>query len=177
MICYNCGNEVTTEGTNCPFCGAILSPTGGNTAEYNQQAANQQTQGAQNQGYYSQGAPNQGYYNQGQQQGYWGGNQQSSQLKPETAAIICYITWIGLLIAFIASDKNDPFLKHHLNNALIIVIASVVFSICAAVPVIGWLVAVAGEIFIVVCFFMGLIGAINKQYTELPLIGNIKIIK
>ena len=25
MKCFNCGNEVTTEGTNCPFCGSPLS--------------------------------------------------------------------------------------------------------------------------------------------------------
>ena len=48
MICYNCGNEISTEGANCPFCGAPLNTASGqpNPGPY-QQAGPQQGQPVQ----------------------------------------------------------------------------------------------------------------------------------
>ena len=89
MICYNCGNDITTQGTNCPFCGSPLSADAGNRPNYNQaQYDNMQQQ-----------------YNQ------------SQPMDPKSSAIICYITLIGFIIACICADKNHPFVKSHLNNA------------------------------------------------------------
>ena len=153
MICYNCGNEVTTEGTNCPFCGSPLSAAAGNQQAYNQQTYNQQG-------------------------GYWSQNMNSSaSMDAKTASIVCYITWIGFLIAVICGDKNDIFLKHHLNNALVIFIASIILSACAIVPFLGWIAAFAGDIFLLVCAIMGIVGALNGELKELPIISQFKIIK
>lgn len=146
MKCYNCGNEVTTEGTNCPFCGSPLSPAAGNQQGYNQQTSN--------------------VY-----------NSSNASIDPKTASIICYITWIGFLVALLASDKNHPFLKHHLNNALIILIGGVALGLVCVIPILGWLAAAVGEVFLFVCAIMGIVGAINEQQTELPLIGQIKLIQ
>ena len=170
MICYNCGNEINTVGTNCPFCGALLNAAQG----YAQGPGYSQAQPGNGQ------APNQFQqmeqsFDQRYNQGY--SQPAGSSLAPSTAAIICYLTWIGLLVAVIASDKNDPFLKHHLNNAIILMISSVVVGIVAVIPFIGWIVSIAGEIFVFVCFIMGIIGAINGEYKELPLIGQFKILK
>jgi uncharacterized membrane protein YvbJ len=119
MKCFNCGNEVTTEGTNCPFCGSPLSADAGNQMAYNQQTNN--------------------IY-----------NTSNASIDPKTAGIICYITWIGFLIALLAGDKNHPFLKHHLNNALIILIGSFALGVVAIIPILGWIAASVGEIFLFV---------------------------
>ena len=147
MICYNCGNEVTTEGTNCPFCGSPLNPAAGN-----QQAYNQAPQGAQ-------------------------GSGSSGSLDAKTASIICYITLIGLIIALIAGDQNDPFFKFHLNNALVILISGIILGLVCIIPILGWLVAFAGEIFLLVCVILGIISAVNGECKELPLIGKFQILK
>ncbi|MBP3232894.1 MAG: hypothetical protein J6M65_00515 [Eubacterium sp.] len=94
-----------------------------------------------------------------------------------TASIICYITWIGLLIAIICGDKNHPLFKNHLNNALIILISGLILSFACIIPILGWLVAIAGEIFLLVCAIMGIVAAVNNETKELPLIGQFKIIK
>lgn len=85
----------------------------------------------------------------------------------KTTGIVAYLTWIGLLIAFLAGDKEGA--KFHLNQALVIML----FSLLSVIPCIGWI----WGIFMLVCWIMGLVAAINQEEKEVPLIGKIKIIK
>ncbi len=85
----------------------------------------------------------------------------------KTTSIVAYITWIGLLIAFCAGDKEGA--KFHLNQALVIFL----FSLLSVIPCIGWI----WGIFMIVCWILGLIAAINQEEKEVPLIGSIKIVK
>lgn len=86
----------------------------------------------------------------------------------KTTGIVAYITWIGLLIAFLAGDKEGA--KFHLNQGLVLVIASV---ICGIIPFLGW----AAEIFVFVCTIIGIVGAVQGEEKEMPLLGKIKILK
>ncbi len=86
----------------------------------------------------------------------------------KTTGIVAYITWIGLLIAFLAGDKEGA--KFHINQSLVLVIASV---ICGIIPIVGWIAEIAVLVFTV----MGIISAVNGEEKPLPLIGGIKIIK
>lgn len=85
----------------------------------------------------------------------------------KTTGIVAYLTWIGFLIAVIAGDKEGA--KFHVNQALVIFL----FSLLAIIPCIGWV----WGIFMIVCWFMGLIAAINQEEKEVPLIGSIKLLK
>ncbi len=85
----------------------------------------------------------------------------------KTTSIVAYLTWIGLVIAFCAGDKEGA--KFHLNQALVILL----FSLLSIIPCIGWVWA----IFMLVCWVMGLIAAINQEEKEVPLIGKIRLIK
>lgn len=85
----------------------------------------------------------------------------------KTTSIVAYLTWIGLLIAIFAGDKEGA--KFHINQALVILL----FSLLAIIPCIGWI----WGIFMVVCWIMGLIAAINQEEKEVPLIGKIRILK
>lgn len=84
-----------------------------------------------------------------------------------TTDIVAYITWIGLLIAVLVGDKENS--KFHVNQALVIMI----FGLLSAVPCVGAIWA----IFMVVCWFMGLISAINGEEKPVPVIGQIRLIK
>ena len=85
----------------------------------------------------------------------------------KTTSIVAYITWIGLLVAFCAGDKEGA--KFHLNQALVIFL----FSLLSVIPCIGWI----WGIFMLVCWVMGLVAAINQEEKEVPLIGTIRILK
>lgn len=82
-------------------------------------------------------------------------------------SIVAYITWIGLLIAFLAGDKEGA--KFHLNQALVIWI----FGLLGIIPCIGWI----WSIFVLVCWIMGLIAAINQEEKPVPLLGKIQLLK
>ncbi len=86
----------------------------------------------------------------------------------KTTGIVAYITWVGLLIAFLAGDKEGA--KFHINQSLVLVIASI---ICGIIPIVGWI----AEIAVIVFTVMGIISAVNGEEKPLPLIGGIKIIK
>lgn len=86
----------------------------------------------------------------------------------KTTGIVAYLTWIGLLIAFLAGDKENA--KFHINQSLVLVLATIV---CGFIPFLGW----AAEIFILVCWIIAFVGAIQGVEKEMPLLGKIKIIK
>jgi len=88
-------------------------------------------------------------------------------MNAKTTGIVAYLTWIGLLIAVLAGDKEGA--KFHVNQALVIFL----FSLLSIIPCVGWI----WGIFMVVCWFMGLIAAINEEEKEVPLIGKIRILK
>lgn len=85
----------------------------------------------------------------------------------KTTSIVAYITLIGLIIAICAGDKEGA--KFHINQALVIWL----FSLLAIIPCIGWI----WGIFMLVCWILGLIAAINQEEKPVPLIGGIKILK
>ena len=93
----------------------------------------------------------------------------------KTTGIVAYLTWIGLLIAFLAGDKEGA--KFHINQALVIFLFEIAGGIVAAIPVVGWIVGGAWSIFMLVCWIMGLISAVKEEEKEVPLVGKIHIIK
>lgn len=86
----------------------------------------------------------------------------------KTTGIVAYITWIGLLVAYLAGDKEGA--KFHINQALVITLAGL---ICAVIPCIGWI----AEIFVIVCWVLGLIAAVKEEEKEVPVIGKFRILK
>ena len=85
----------------------------------------------------------------------------------KTTSIVAYLTWIGLIIAICAGDKEGA--KFHLNQSLVIFL----FGLLSIIPCLGQI----WGIFILVCWIMGLIAAINQEEKEVPLIGKVRILK
>ena len=97
----------------------------------------------------------------------------------KTTGWVAYCTFIGWIVAYCAGDKEGA--KFHLNQALVIALGNIAVSIAgvilAFIPVLGWMITYAANIFLLVMAIMGLISAINEEEKELPLIGQIKILK
>lgn len=85
----------------------------------------------------------------------------------KTTSIVAYMTWIGFFVALLAGDKEGA--KFHLNQALVILI----FFIPVFIPCIGQI----WGIFMIVCWILGLVAAINQEEKEVPLIGRIRLLK
>lgn len=88
--------------------------------------------------------------------------------------VIAYITWVGLIIAFVAGDKEES--KFHLNQSLVIWLAGIICGLIFIIPILGWIVGFVGEIFLVVCWFIGIISAIQGVERPIPLLGGIQLL-
>lgn len=100
----------------------------------------------------------------------------------KATGIVGYLTWIGLIIALCAGDREGA--KFHLNQSLVIWIGEIAVGLIAGIasfiPVVGFIVTLAAgvcQIFLLVCWVLGLIGAFNDEEKPLPLIGGIQILK
>ena len=93
----------------------------------------------------------------------------------KTTGIVAYLTLIGWIIAYLAGDKEGA--KFHLNQALVILLANVAGIILQIIPVVGWILGSLWNVFVLVCWILGLIAAINQEEKEVPLLGKIKILK
>ncbi len=93
----------------------------------------------------------------------------------KVTSIVAYLSWIGLLIAFVAGDREGA--KFHLNQSLVIWLAGIVLGVVMIVPVLGWLVGLVGGIFLFICWIIGLVSAIQGQEKEIPLLGKIQLLK
>lgn len=105
-------------------------------------------------------------------------------MNARTAGIVSYITWVGWIIALIMGDQDDEFVKHHLNQALILNICATVCSaisgIFALIPIIRFLGAIVFGLIGLVILLMaiaGIISAANNSTKPLPVVGEIKLMK
>ncbi len=91
-------------------------------------------------------------------------------------SIISYITWIGWIIAFVARDKNDPLVRRHVNQALILNLASTVVSLLARIGGAMGIICFVLDLALLVLYIMGIIKAAKMSEEPLPLVGGLEII-
>ena len=96
--------------------------------------------------------------------------------------IVAYLTWVGLIIAYVMGDRNAC--RFHLNQSLVIwlvgTVAGVITKLVGWIPLLGWLVALAMGlvgIFVLICWFIGIIGAIEDTEKPVPVLGQIQLLK
>jgi len=83
-------------------------------------------------------------------------------------AVLCYFG-ILVLIPLLTDAKNDPFVKFHIKQGLVLLIAYVIGGFVMWIPIIGWLLGIVLFIF----FLMGVINAASGKQTPLPIIGQL----
>ena len=91
-------------------------------------------------------------------------------------SVISYITWIGWLVAFFLSDKDDKVVRHHLNQALVINILETIGTILVNMTGLFHVLGEVVDIAVFVFFVMGLVRAAKLSDEPLPLIGDIHLI-
>ena len=91
--------------------------------------------------------------------------------KGKVMAILGYIFQILFFLPLVTGDKTE-YAKFHANQALLLLILSVLASLLAVI-IIGWLLYIPWIVFTI----MGIIASLNGSTKPLPLIGKIRIIK
>ena len=91
-------------------------------------------------------------------------------------AAVAYFTWIGFLAAYMMGDKTDPFMRHHLNQALVIDLIGLIAGVFAVIPLLGAVIAGVVNIAGFVLDIMGAVSAYQGSRASLPFIGDIHIL-
>lgn len=106
-------------------------------------------------------------------------------MSKKTTGIVSYITFIGWIIAYCAGDKEGA--KFHLNQSLVYFLMNLAVSILSVIidailggSIIGSIFSILFSIiniFLFVCWILGLVYACKEEEKEIPLLGSIKILK
>ena len=101
-------------------------------------------------------------------------------MSKRTTDIVSYLTWIGLVVAFLAGDRRGS--RFHLNQALVLTVCGVIWTIVYRVISFGLLTGIMGAlnalvtVVLLVLTIMGLVNAIQGEEKPLPLIGGITLL-
>lgn len=83
----------------------------------------------------------------------------------KTKAIVAHITIIGWIIALVVnSSEKDEIASYYIRQLLGIYLLAI---ICSIIPIIGWIASIAVFVF----WIMSLVGAIQGEIKETPLVG------
>lgn len=84
-------------------------------------------------------------------------------------AVVAYIIFF---LPLLTDAKNDPFVKYHVKQGLVLFIAAVIaWLIISVLPIIGLLISPILNIAIIVLLIIGIMNAVNGVEKPLPLIG------
>ena len=86
-------------------------------------------------------------------------------------AVIAYFLFF---VPLLTDSKNDPFVKFHVKQGLMLFLLGVAYSILRSFPYIGWILFWVYPIFtlaLLALLILGVINAANGNTKELPLVG------
>jgi uncharacterized membrane protein len=100
----------------------------------------------------------------------------SSATEDNTVALVCYLTFIGFIIAIVMHNgKKTKLGAYHLRQMLGLILTGIVCwplnMILAFIPILGWACMFAIFVCLVVLWVMGLISAVNRQMKPVPVVG------
>lgn len=105
-------------------------------------------------------------------------NQPSKNQDIENNKVIAALAYIIFFLPLIAA-KDSEFGKFHANQGLLVLLMGIAVSVIGTViPILGWFIILPlGSLIVMVFAILGIINALNGLEKELPLIGNIKLLK
>ena len=87
-------------------------------------------------------------------------------------AVIAYITFIGLIIAFVMNnDKKQDFASYHIRQSLGLCITGLALGVIGLIPILGWIINIIGIFVLLYMWIMGLMNAINEKEKPTPILG------
>ena len=109
-----------------------------------------------------------------QQNTQQGAGRQSSNavLPPRLGCVIAYLfSMLGCIALYFLGDREDDFVRHHLNQAVVLAILQIVTRILDLDGLLETIV----NLFIFFGWIVGMYGSVSGKKTEIPLISQVKI--
>jgi uncharacterized membrane protein len=94
---------------------------------------------------------------------------------PQKNTGMAMLAYLGILvlIPLVSEAKNDPFVKFHIKQGLVLLIGYIIASFLAAIPVFGWALSPFVWLGCLILMVIGLMNASAGKEVELPLIGHL----
>lgn len=90
----------------------------------------------------------------------------------EDNKVLAIIAYLGFLcLVPLLAKKDSPYAQFHGKQGLLLFILWIISNMVAIFPLIGWLVAFAGNIAVIVLMIVGILNAVNGEMKELPIVG------
>lgn len=83
-------------------------------------------------------------------------------------AIIAYVLFF---VPLLTDAKDDPFVKFHVKQSIVLVVAWVANFVVAMIPVLGWIAAPIISLVLLILWILGVVNAANGEKKYLPIIG------
>ncbi|HMU98389.1 MAG TPA: hypothetical protein PLJ37_07960 [Chitinophagales bacterium] len=91
--------------------------------------------------------------------------------KGKTAAVVAYLTIIGLIIAFVINiNKKSTFASYHIKQAIGLTLTGFTLSIIERIVHNGFILGVL-SLGLLVLWIMGIVNAITEKQKPVPLLG------
>ena len=102
--------------------------------------------------------------------------QQSEEPKvtpPDNKTVMGILSYIGplVIIPFITS-KNDPFVKFHIKQGLVLLVIEIATSLVGGALWILWPLLSLVNLAVLVLSIIGIVNVVHKQEKELPIVGS-----
>jgi uncharacterized membrane protein len=85
------------------------------------------------------------------------------------------IAYVLFFVPLLTDSKDDPFVKFHVKQGLLILILSIVVSIVNSIigriPFIGWVVAFVLSLGVFALWLIGIMNALNGKQEPVPVVG------
>ena len=93
--------------------------------------------------------------------------------KKEDNVAMAVIAYFIFFVPLLTDSKDDPFVKFHVKQSIVILITSVIVWVLGMfIPFIGWfIIAPIGGLIVFVLWVIGVMNAIQKKKTPVPIIG------
>jgi len=84
---------------------------------------------------------------------------------------LAFLAYILFVIPMLTDQKDDPFVKFHTKQGLVLFLAWVFNIMFGMIPVVGWVLSLLIAIFLVVVWIVGVVNVLQGKEHILPLIG------
>lgn len=110
-------------------------------------------------------------FQQNTQQG--AGRQSSNAVLPPRlgCAIAYFFSLLGCIVLYFLGDREDDFVRHHLNQAIVLGVLQVLIRVLKLGGLLGSLLS----LFVLFGWVVGMYGSVSGKKTEIPLISQVKI--
>ena len=137
----------------------------------NTQQENAFQQNTQQQNNFQQNSYQQNNFQQNTQQGP-GRPSSNAVLPPRLGCAIAYFfSLLGCIVLYFLGDREDDFVRHHLNQAIVLGVLQVLIRVLKLGGLLGSLLS----LFVLFGWVVGMYGSVSGKKTEIPLISQVKI--